>query len=54
MLPELRGGTNVETPLVKEYSSADNVMSKPELSELLRKHKLLVEDQPAFEDALVA
>jgi len=54
MLPELRGGTNVETPLVKEYSSADNVMSKPELSELLGKHKLLVEDQPAFEDAMVA
>ena len=54
MLPELRGGTNVETPLVKEYSSADNVMSKPELSELLGKHKLLVKDQPAFEDALVA
>jgi UDP-glucose 4-epimerase len=54
MLPELRGGTNVETPLVKEYSSADNVMSKPELSELLGKHKLLVKDQPAFEDAMVA
>ena len=54
MLPELRGATNVETPLVKEYSSADNVMSKAELSELLGKHKLLVKDQPAFEDAMVA
>ena len=54
MLPELRGATNVETPLVKEYSSADNVMSKPELSELLGKHKLLIKDQPAFEDAMVA
>jgi FlaA1/EpsC-like NDP-sugar epimerase len=40
MLPELRGATNVETPLVKEYSSADNVMSKPELSELLGKHTI--------------
>ena len=54
MLPELRGAASVESPLAKEYSSADNVMSKPELAELLGKHHLLIEDQPAFEDAMVA
>jgi hypothetical protein len=54
MLPELRRAASVESPLAKEYSSADNVMSKPELAELLGKHHLLIEDQPAFEDAMVA
>jgi len=54
MLPELRGTASLETPLTKEYSSADDVMSKIELAKLLGQNHLLVEDQPAFEDALVA
>jgi UDP-glucose 4-epimerase len=54
MLPELREAASVKTPLVKEYSSADNMMSKLELKALLGKHHLLVEDKPTFEDALVA
>jgi UDP-glucose 4-epimerase len=54
MLPELRGTTSVESPLTKEYSSADDVMSKSELAKLLGQNHLLLEDQPAFEDAVVA
>ena len=41
MLPELQR-TNAKHPVGKELSSADNVMSKAELEELLRKHGLLV------------
>lgn len=44
MLPELRVVAEVESPLGREYSSADSVMTKAELTELLRKHRLLVED----------
>jgi UDP-glucose 4-epimerase len=54
MLPELRDTASIESPLVKEYSSADDLMSKAELAELLSKNHLLVEDKPVFEDALVA
>jgi len=54
MLPKLRVSAEVESPLGKEYSSADSVMTKAELTELLRKHKLLIEDRPAFEGELLA
>ena len=54
MLPELRVSAQVESPLGKEYSSADRVMTKAELAELLRRHKLLIEDRPVFEGELLA
>jgi UDP-glucose 4-epimerase len=54
MLPELRVSAQVESPLGKEYSSADSVMTKAELAELLRRHKLLIEDRPVFEGELLA
>lgn len=47
ILPEVSGdGTDV-SPLGKEYSSADNVMTRDELDELLRGYDLLVKDEPA-------
>lgn len=49
MLPELRLQTEIEGWIGREYSSADNVMTKPEVAELLRRHKLLVEDRPFVE-----
>jgi len=54
MLPELRLSAEIESPLGKEYSSADNVMTKADLAKLLRKHGLLVEDRPTFGGDLVA
>ena len=54
MLPELRLSAKIESPLGKEYSSADGVMTKAELVELLRKHRLLIKDEPLFEEVLLA
>jgi UDP-glucose 4-epimerase len=54
MLPELRVLAEVESPLGKEYSSADSVMTKAELIDLLRQHRLFVEDRPVFEGELLA
>ena len=54
MLPELRrDDPNVPT-LTREYSSADDVMSRDELDALLRRHKLTVEDGVVFEEDLLA
>ena len=45
ILPEIhRGGDEGASMLGKEYSSADNLMSRKALEELLRKHRLMVED----------
>ena len=54
MLPELRLSAKIGGSLGKEYSSADNVMTKAELAELLGKHRLLVEDRPVFGEDLLA
>jgi len=54
MLPELQVSAEAATPLGKEYSSADSVMTKAELTDLLRKHRLLVEDRPTFGEDLLA
>ncbi len=54
MLPELKEGEKIENPLQKEYSSADGIMSKADLTELLKKHKLLVEDRLVYEEDLLA
>lgn len=52
MLPELRDNHGGAPALVGEYSSADGVMSRAALAELLRARRLLVEDaggQPSGE-----
>jgi FlaA1/EpsC-like NDP-sugar epimerase len=54
MLPELKEGEKIENPLQKEYSSADGIMSKADLAELLKKHELLVEDKIVYEEDLLA
>jgi len=54
MLPELRLSAEIENPLAKEFSSADNVMTQAELDESLRRHRLMVEDSAIFEEDLLA
>jgi UDP-glucose 4-epimerase len=54
MLPELRLPKVTAKTLEEEYSSADNVMAKPELVKLLKKYKLLVEDRAVLEEDLLA
>ena len=54
MLPELRPKAEIANALQKEYSSADDLMSKSELAELLQKHELLVEDKLVYEEDLLA
>ena len=44
MLPELRPKHKDKCPLRKEYSSEDNLMSKNQLYDLLKRHHLLIED----------
>lgn len=44
ILPEVRGEEKIIPSLKSEYSSADNVMSREELSALLHQHHLMVED----------
>jgi FlaA1/EpsC-like NDP-sugar epimerase len=53
MLPELRQEGTVHNTLLKEYSSDDDVMSKSDLVELLKKHQLLVEDTLIYEEDLL-
>jgi len=51
MLPELNpDGFNSNAPLRKEFSSGDNVLNLDGVRELLKKHKLLVEDNVTFSD----
>lgn len=54
ILPELRPTDLDFRPLEKEYSSADALMSRRELAELLRSHKLLVEDRAAVYGEMLA
>ena len=53
MLPELRRA-EIGAPLGKEYSSADNVMAGSEVTTLLAKHKLMVEDGFVYEEDMLA
>lgn len=46
MLPELRTNQNGLASLKQEYSSADNVMTLEETSQLLRNQKLMPQDSP--------
>ena len=54
MLPELQSPAENRHTLEKEYSSADGVMSKADLADVLRRHKLLVEDRLVFEEDMLA
>ena len=54
MLPELRDSEEIKKPLENEYSSADDLMSKEELTRLLVQHKLMVSDRMDFEEDLLA
>lgn len=53
MLPELATGAKIERPLGREYSSADNVLSRDELTELLKRHNLLPGDHFGYEEELI-
>ena len=53
MLPELRRTEDIQ-PIGHEYSSADNVMSRGEVSELLKRHKLLISDRFVYEEDMLA
>lgn len=53
MLPELVT-EKVESPLAKEYSSNDILMTKRELDELLRKHNLMVENRLVYSEDVLA
>ena len=48
LLPELRMPAQDQEPLTKEYSSADSIAGKAEVEDLLRRHQLLIEDNPVF------
>lgn len=54
MLPELRSAEEKQTPLGKEYSSADNVMTREQVAELLRRHKLMIGDRFVYEEDMLA
>ena len=53
ILPELRHAELQEQPLGREYSSADNLMSREEVVALLARHGLLVEDQMLHQGELL-
>ena len=54
MLPELRSTERVKNALDKEYSSADDVMNRDQVTELLRRHKLMVGDRFVYEEDMLA
>lgn len=54
MLPELLEADRGANPLGREYSSADSVMTRDEVVELLAKHELMVSDRFVYEDDLLA
>ena len=54
MLPELLPADKIDNPIGHEYSSADSVMTRAEVTELLRRHKLMVEDRLVYEEDLLA
>lgn len=54
MLPELLPAEKIENPIGREYSSADNVMTRAQVTELLQRHKLMVGDQFVYEEDMLA
>ena len=47
LLPEVAQASGEHKVLEREYSSADNLMSREDLAVLLKSHRLMLEDQPA-------
>jgi FlaA1/EpsC-like NDP-sugar epimerase len=54
MLPELRADEGAQETLGKEYSSADSLMDKAEVAEMLRRHNLMVGDRFVYEEDMLA
>ena len=54
MLPELLPADKINNPIGREYSSADNVMTRAQVTELLLRHKLMVGDRFVYEEDLLA
>jgi UDP-glucose 4-epimerase len=54
MLPELRSKEEQTQTLGKEYSSADGLMTKSEVAELLRRHKLMPSERFVYEEDMLA
>lgn len=54
MLPELLPSEKIENAIGREYSSADNLMTGDQTVELLRKHKLMVDDRFVYEEDMLA
>ena len=54
MLPELLEGDGPKNPLGREYSSADNVMTREEVAALLERHELMVGDRFVYEEDMLA
>lgn len=53
MLPELLPSKSFKAALKKEYSSADDLMDLDETTRMLKKHKLMLEDQSGQEGELL-
>jgi UDP-glucose 4-epimerase len=53
MLPELRGRAKLDGTVDKEFSSADNLMDKSALTELLARQGLLGDERMAYEEDLL-
>lgn len=54
MLPELLPAERTEKLVGKEYSSADNVMTREEVAALLRRHNLMIGDRFVYEEDMLA
>lgn len=54
MLPELVSASENAKPIGREYSSADIVMNREEVVELLERHKLMVTDRFEYEEDMLA
>jgi UDP-glucose 4-epimerase len=54
MLPELRSSDDGGAVLGREYSSSEDVMNCDQVAELLRRHKLMVDDRFVYEEDMLA
>jgi len=54
MLPELRSSDDGASALGREYSSSEDVMNCDQVAELLRRHKLMVDDRFVYEEDMLA
>jgi FlaA1/EpsC-like NDP-sugar epimerase len=54
MLPELLGDEEKGEPIGREYSSADDLMTREQVAGLLERHKLMVGDRFVYEEDMLA